>query len=136
MKRTMLFGYLTTLVAAFAFSTSATPIEEEIELTAELTRLDQLIFDSAFLTCDEEALYATMSDDLEFYHDIYGLIAEDLNSCVTGTITDCVARKKRNCRILSGGSSQIRCWFDLWEIGAHCNLAVIHSIVEMNMETT
>ena len=48
MKRTMLFGYLTTLVAAFAFSTSATPIEEEIELTAELTRLDQLIFDSAF----------------------------------------------------------------------------------------
>lgn len=88
------FCYL-TLVAAFAFAASATPNDKEFDLTAELTRLDQRIFTSAFLTCDEDALRATMAEDLEFYHDIYGLIAEDLDSFISGTIPDCVARRNK-----------------------------------------
>ena len=94
MRRVKLFGHL-AWAATFVLAASATPIDEDVDLTEELTRLDQRIFASAFLTCDEEALRATMAEDLEFYHDIYGLIAADLDSFISGTVPDCVARKNK-----------------------------------------
>lgn len=66
---------------------------EEANLSAQISPLDAQIFEAAFLTCDEETLRALMSDDLEFYHDLYGLIAEDLDSFTRATIPDCEARK-------------------------------------------
>ena len=83
-----------TLLSLFAIVVTISDAEaERHELLSEIRALDQQIFDSAFLTCDENKLRELMSDDLEFYHDLYGLIAEALNSFLAGTIPDCLARQ-------------------------------------------
>ncbi|MEL6611620.1 MAG: nuclear transport factor 2 family protein [Bacteroidota bacterium] len=38
----------------------------------ELARLDSLIFDASFVSCDAEAIMRLFTDDIEFYHDLTG----------------------------------------------------------------
>ena len=65
----------------------------DTETTATITRHDATIFEAAFGTCDGEALRRVMADDLEFYHDKYGLIASSLDEFLGGTLPDCERRK-------------------------------------------
>ena len=39
----------------------------------ELARVDSALFDAAFVRCDTARVFALMSDDVEFYHDVTGL---------------------------------------------------------------
>ena len=39
----------------------------------ELVRMDSLLFDAGFVTCDAEKVHAMLTEDAEFYHDKTGL---------------------------------------------------------------
>jgi hypothetical protein len=51
----------------------------------ELFRMDQELFQAAFITCDQNKFRSLLTEDLEFYHDrtgaAYGEDARTLNSC-------------------------------------------------------
>lgn len=78
---------------AAAMPALASPNSPESDLLSEIEPLDQRIFEAAFLTCDEDALRALLSPDLEFYHDLYGMIAGDLEAFLVGTLSDCTSRR-------------------------------------------
>lgn len=50
-------------------ATSAGPLYDE------LARLDSLLFDAFFVKCDVQKTNSFFTDDLEFYHDITGLMS-------------------------------------------------------------
>ncbi len=65
----------------------------DTETTETIARHDATIFEAAFRTCDGEALRRVMADDLEFYHDKYGIIASSLDEFLDGTLPDCERRR-------------------------------------------
>jgi len=93
MKRVFLWSLMVWLSATAGLA-SASPDPSEHDLLSEIRQLDERIFEAAFLTCDAPVLRALMSEDLEFYHDLYGLIANDLDAFLAGTIPDCIARSE------------------------------------------
>lgn len=58
-----------------------------------IAALDARIFDASFTSCDESELLSVMAEDLEFYHDIYGVIARDRQAFIDGTLPDCRKRQ-------------------------------------------
>lgn len=77
--------------APAAFADSAAPMDDEA-LRAELARLEAQIFESAFVTCDIEAMRAVLTDDFEFYHDQGGLTATSGDDFVAKTRNGCSKR--------------------------------------------
>ncbi|MEL6687216.1 MAG: nuclear transport factor 2 family protein [Pseudomonadota bacterium] len=68
-------------------------LEADEETTSQIRQLDADIFEAAFLTCDGDRLREIMADDLEFYHDKYGIIATSVDEFLDGTIPDCLRRQ-------------------------------------------
>lgn len=111
----MMRMFFKCFLVCFIASTSAAqavPQEQENDLGAVLMPLDQRIFEAAFLTCDEGVLRDLLSDDLEFYHDLYGMIAGDIEDFLAGTLPDCIARSEGRSayteRRLVPGSMEVR----------------------------
>ena len=111
MKRICRWSFVIWLTIMSCLANAAAESTES-DLLSEIRQLDQRIFTSAFLTCDEDTLRALMSADLEFYHDIYGMIASDLESFLAGTIPDCIARREEKLpyieRRLEANTMQVR----------------------------
>ena len=90
---------LTLLLALASCNGPAVPYAETPILfasdadVAAVKARDARIFEAAFLTCDKDALRDVMMENLEFYHDKYGIIARDRAAFIDGTIPDCEARK-------------------------------------------
>lgn len=111
MKRVLFSCLLSGCMASTSLAQAAPKLQEE-DLVAVLTPLDQRIFEAAFLTCDEGTLRELLSEDLEFYHDLYGMIAGDIDTFLAGTLPDCVARSEGRSayteRRLVPGSMEVR----------------------------
>jgi hypothetical protein len=80
-------------MAAPVFANDPSLPADDVE-AAVIASLDAEIFKAAFLTCDGERLSQIMADDLEFYHDKYGVIARTADEFIEGTIPDCVKRQQ------------------------------------------
>ncbi len=93
MIRSLIFVAAATLLPLSACAQTPSPAPEPTALQA-ITGLDAQIFEAAFLTCDEATLRRIMAPDLEFYHDLYGNIAQDVDGFLSGTLPDCEARKR------------------------------------------
>ena len=111
MKRALLTS-ICLWSAATLGSAQADEAPVETGLLEQIAPLDAQIFEAAFLSCDEATLRTVMSPDLEFYHDLYGMIAGDLDTFLAGTLPDCVARQAGNApyveRRLVPGSMEVR----------------------------
>lgn len=71
-------------------------------LYEELARMDSLLFQSAFVSCDAEAFRAFFTEDAEFYHDLGGAsFGEDVR-----TLKDC-PRDQGVRRVLVPGSLEV-----------------------------
>ena len=110
--RGVFFKCLLGWIIASVSAAQALPQQPKHDLVAVLLPLDQQIFEAAFLTCDEDVLRELLSEDLEFYHDLYGMIAGDIDTFLAGTIPDCVARSEGQSayteRRLIPGSMEVR----------------------------
>lgn len=67
---------LLTLIPLVAFSQNSTNEEKEMTLEREIKKMDSLLFDVAFNTCDFELYKTILVDGLEFYDDRTGLNAD------------------------------------------------------------
>jgi len=89
--------FLPIVFAAILPTTACAQVDKQVpEPTAyeAILALDAQIFEAAFLTCDSDTLRKIMAPDLEFYHDIYGNIAGNVDEFLSGTIPDCEARQR------------------------------------------
>ncbi|PTT93305.1 nuclear transport factor 2 family protein [Pelomonas sp. HMWF004] len=68
---------LAALLAGFASVCSAQDTSRSGPLFDALARMDQELFDAAFVKCDASKFRALFTDDAEFYHDRTGLAAGD-----------------------------------------------------------
>ncbi|MGB6230713.1 MAG: nuclear transport factor 2 family protein [Litorimonas sp.] len=104
------------LSAALAGCVTASSDEPALPATPEeaaaIEALDAAIFEAAFLTCDSDRLRSLMTDDLEFYHDKYGVIARSSEAFIDGTIPDCLQRQSGDLPYLerraTPGTMQVR----------------------------
>lgn len=86
---------LLAMSAVSAAACAQTPGPQNLDSTqSEIEALDADVFEAAFLTCDEQRLRELLSDDLEFYHDLYGKIAGSVSDFLSGTLPDCRARQR------------------------------------------
>ena len=73
------------LLAAFACVCSAQDATRSGPLFDDLARMDEELFDTAFVKCDASKFRAIFTDDAEFYHDrtgaSFGEAARTLKSC-------------------------------------------------------
>ena len=51
---------------------AAAPASTGSPLDVELARMDSLLFDAAFVSCDTARIFAILTPDVEFYHDLTG----------------------------------------------------------------
>lgn len=79
--------YLSFSTNAKAQNNFVEPASEE--MIAEILKQDSLFFDAAFNTCDHEVLKAAMTDDFEFYHDKWGLIATSSEQFISSFKMSC-----------------------------------------------
>lgn len=77
MPLSTLRGVLTLLVIASVPLRAQTVTESDPSTSGplydELARMDSILFDAAFVTCDAAKTNALFTDDVEFYHDKTGL---------------------------------------------------------------
>jgi len=80
--RTHIIG---TILAACVTVCCAQDAARSGQLFDELARMDQELFEAAFLTCDSARFRALFTDDAEFYHDrtgaAFGEAARTMRSC-------------------------------------------------------
>ena len=63
---------------------------EEIE--AEINQVDQLLFGAVFEDCQTDLLNNMLSEDLEFYHDKWGIVATSAEDFINGAKENCKAQ--------------------------------------------
>lgn len=86
----LLIGAVVLLCAPPLFALDATERESTARQTSgplfdELARMDALLFDALYVSCDAEAFASFFTEDAEFYHDIsgarYGEEARSMSVC-------------------------------------------------------
>lgn len=109
MNKKLLIIVLIELALLFAFLTisyAQSPSEKYPELFEELKEKDSLIFHASFVSCDLELLEGLILDDLEFYHDIAGVMKTSI-SFLENTRTGLCASKFALERRLSPGTLKV-----------------------------
>jgi len=77
----------------------AGPVRQPMSATSgtvfdELARMDRLVFDATYVTCDADRAHALFTDDAEFYHDKTGFTSgEELRNSFTRLAHSCPAAK-------------------------------------------
>ena len=96
--------FIALLSAALPASLDAQSTERQTSgpLYDELARMDSLLFQTAFVSCDAEAFRTFFTEDAEFYHDLGGArFGEDVR-----TLKDC-PRDQGVRRVLVQGSLEV-----------------------------
>ncbi len=64
------------------------------DLINEINRLDSILFETAFITCDMQILKDLLAPDLEFYHDKWGIIATSSEQFLESINETCESQRK------------------------------------------
>lgn len=73
----------------------------------ELARMDSVLFDASFVSCDAEAANAIFADDVEFYHDQTGFQSSRQTRENTRRLADSCPGERGTTRTLVEGSLQV-----------------------------
>ena len=98
----MLIAAAMLVLQATGLNAQSTERQTSGPLYDELARMDSLLFDVAFVSCDAEAFRTFFTDDAEFYHDRVG---PTYGEAVT-TLGDC-PREQGVRRVLVQGSLEV-----------------------------
>ena len=73
----------------------------------ELVRMDRILFDASFVSCDAAAANAIFTEDVEFYHDQNGFTAGEQVRETTRRLTSPCPRERGITRTLVAGSLRV-----------------------------
>jgi ketosteroid isomerase-like protein len=91
---------------ATAQSASADPTTSG-PLYDELARLDSILFDAAFYSCDAAKVNSMFTDDVEFYHDVGGAAVGDQVRAQFASLAASCPRTQGVTRVLVPGSLRV-----------------------------
>ena len=93
-KSTLKIIYLIFVLILYAtWGFCQTPSSKSIEeIAAEINQVDHLLFNAVFEDCQTELLKDMLSEDLEFYHDKWGVIATSAKDFIEGARENCKAQ--------------------------------------------
>lgn len=74
MKRNIKLRFLVIFALLISINQSFAQVTEDSELYISLQKKDSLLFEESFNKCNIDAIKDIIADDLEFYHDLAGII--------------------------------------------------------------